>query len=61
MNTIWDLGQLSKEEKKQLDKAVKEGKLIKQKAWFPYITSGVIQKTIYRPIGQEGTYVGTRV
>jgi len=44
---IFDIGQLTMEVKKELERMVRRGETIKDKALWPNVTSGVVEKTIY--------------
>ena len=44
---IFDIGQLTKEDKNILNKMLRKGKVAKTKALWPWITSGTCKKTLY--------------
>jgi len=44
---VWDIGQLAKEDKKALDKQVRQGELIKTRALWPKYFWGTCVKTIW--------------
>ena len=46
----FDIGQIHLETKKALNRLIKQGLVSKEKAYWPWITSGISQKTLYRPI-----------
>ena len=53
---VFDLGQLSRDTKKELDKLVKAGQLRKTKALWPWVSHGTCKKTYYYSAGLYGDH-----
>ncbi len=47
---IFDMGQLDDKFKNYLKSEIKKRNVIKEKAFWPWITRGTVKKTIYRKI-----------
>lgn len=51
---LWDMGQLSPEALRELDRMVRNGRATRERARWPLIDSGTCTKTLYRPNGRGG-------
>ena len=50
---LFDIGQLTHETRLTLARMVRKGRVSKSTAQWPWIHSGTITKTIYRPTGKD--------
>ena len=44
---VWNLGQLSRDQIKALDKLTRTGDVIKRQAMWPWVTIGMVKKTVW--------------